>query len=140
MIQLLLFSATLALLIYGFTSTIKKDNKRILLHRLSFYHKRMEALYARLEELIFLRDYSAYTKRDNTMSYDLYLAGIKKQNEIFDKEMRELRTSKFDSHVEQYYTKLLNIHDKEVKVLESEIYRAEHTRLLHLHVDKQWSA
>lgn len=103
-------------------------------------HARMVRLYDKLEELIFLRDYSTYTKRDNTMSYDLYRAGIKKQNDIFDKEMHELRTSKFNRDIEQYYLKMLHIHDNELMRLKSEIKRAENIRLLHLHVEKHWSA
>ena len=140
MLQAILFSAAFTIFIYVMMMTVKKDNKKMMLHRLAVNHARMVRLYDKLEELIFLKDYTAYTKRDTTMSYDLYLAGLKKQNDLYDKEMEELRTAKFDSDVAQYYQKMLNIHDNELIRLKSEIARVENTRVLHLHVDKQWSA
>ena len=140
MIQSLLFSAAFILLIYSIALTTRKDNKKILLHRLAVNHARMVRLYGKLEELIFLKDYAVYTKRDNTISYDLYLAGLKKQEQIFDKEMQELRTSKFNSDVEQYYLKMLNIHDNQLTTLQSEIDRVKDTKLRHLRIDNLWSA
>ncbi len=140
MLQSILLSAAFLLFIYVMIITVKKDNKKMMLHRLAVNHARMVRLYDKLEELIFLKDYTIYTRRDATMSYDLYLAGLKKQHDLYDKEMEELRTAKFNSDVEQYYQKMLNIHDNELIRLKSEIERVENTRVLHLHADKLWSA
>lgn len=137
MIQSILFSVAFILFVYTIALTTKKDNKKILLHRLAVNHARMIRLYDKLEEIIFLRNYSTYNRRIKTMSYDLYLAGIKKQNDIFDKEMEELRTAKFNSDIERYYLKMLNIHDNQLASLQSEIDQVENTRLLHLPIDNQ---
>lgn len=137
MIQSILFSVAFILFVYTIALTTKKDNKKILLHRLAVNHTRMIRLYDKLEEIIFLRNYSTYNRRIKTMSYDLYLAGIKKQNDIFDKEMEELRTAKFNSDIERYYLKMLNIHDNQLASLQSEIDQVENTRLLHLPIDNQ---
>ena len=137
MIQSILFSVGFILFVYTIALTTKKDNKKILLHRLAVNHARMIRLYDKLEEIIFLRNYSTYNRRIKTMSYDLYLAGIKKQNDIFDKEMEELRTAKFNSDIERYYLKMLNIHDNQLASLQSEIDQVENTRLLHLPIDNQ---
>ena len=137
MIQSILFSVGFILFVYTIALTTKKDNKKILLHRLAVNHVRMIRLYDKLEEIIFLRNYSTYNRRIKTMSYDLYLAGIKKQNDIFDKEMEELRTAKFNSDIERYYLKMLNIHDNQLASLQSEIDQVENTRLLHLPIDNQ---
>lgn len=138
MLQFLFFPATLAVFVYGFTMTVRTDYKRVLLHRLMVNHIKMKALYAKLEELIFLKDY--YHIRGNKMSYDLYLTGLKKQNAIFEKEMEELRKSKFDSDVEKYYLHLIHSHENDLMALQSEINRAEHKHFLPQHTQNQQSA
>lgn len=138
MIQSVLFSVAFIILIYAMAMTVKKDHKKILLHRLARNHARMLKLYEKLEELIFLREYPVASRRFRTMSYDLYLAGIKKQNELYDKEMEELRTAKFNSDLELYYMKMIRIHDNELSHLQSEIESVENNRFWPS--NQSWSA
>lgn len=103
-------------------------------------HIRMDSLYDKLEQLIFLRKYSHYNTKASTMSYDLYLAGVKKQNAIFEKEMEELRTSKFTVEIENYYSQILQKHEQELVILQSEIDRVENTHLIYTPAQSQQSA
>lgn len=140
MLQLLFFTATLAVFVYGFTTTLRTDYKKVMLYRLLTNHVKMKALYKKLEDLVFIKGNYAFGNRENMMSYDLYLAGLKKHNENFDKEMEELRTSKFNHDVEKYYLRLIHTHEHELMALQSEISRVEHTLLLHPHKRNQQSA
>ena len=133
MIYLLIFSAMLTAFYYSLKATVRTDYKRILLHRLMANHIKMVALYKKLEVLLFIKGYHAYAARNNRMSYDLYLAGVKKQNEIFDREMDELRAAKLNADTQKYYLQLVRTHEHELALLQSEINRVAHTHELHPH-------
>lgn len=124
MILSILFLVSLVLLVYLMLLTIRNDHKKTLLHRLSYNHAKMLKLYRRLEEIVFLRG-DATTGRKIPLSYDLYLAGIKKQSALYDKEMEELRNTKLNSDQEQHYLKIIGLHEFELSHLQSEIRRLE---------------
>ena len=132
--------AALSILVYCFAITIKSDAKKVLLHRLVDNHLKMQTLYAELENLIFHRNYSAYAILDSTMSYDLYLTGIKHQNVIFERELDELRRSKFSKDVQKRFYSLIKQHEKTLMILQCELHRVLNTRLLRPSEDDQWSA
>ena len=140
MLNLIFSSIGLAILCYCYAVVIKRDNKRMLVHRLLSSQSKMEALYLKLEELIFLRNYSDYVTRDGAISYDLYLSGTRYQNDIFERELHELQHSKFSKAVEKRFNALLEKHDRALMTLQSEIYRVEHTHLFRPHGESQLSA
>ncbi len=127
MVTILLLSASLTVFVYIFTTTTRTDYKRVLLHRLLINHIKTKALYDKLEELLFLKDYNA--QRSKRLSYDLYLVSLKKQNDLFDKEIEELRRSRLNTDTEKYYLHLIHSHEHDIIALQSEVRRIEDTRI-----------
>ena len=140
MTYFILTFAALAILVYCFAVTVKSDAKKVLLHRLVSNHTKMQSLYGELERLIFLRNYSSYATLDRTISYDLYLTGIKQQDVVFERELYELQHSTFSRKVQERFYALVEQHEKDMMILQCELHRVSNTRLLQPSDDSQWSA